>query len=287
MQTERKIARAKRATMGMSPRAMARRAAYMYVFGDPEMRQLSATNKERAKEIIRKIVNADITTSLETVRKEVVKQMAASPKSVKMLSPESLRVEPKQRVKRAHRSASSGVDDLIDRIKAVRIVSPKQTQAAKKQRANTPSWERGLIAQMSRVQLQAPTQPVDALTQQLQAMALQPTTRRSQHDARMRASEEDALVRQFTQGIALTNARPKKSKKVSTQKKRTVVFGPAPLTSRLLDLRKRKEDEARKAQESKARIKESQRRKREARKAKKDALDALALFKLGGKPKRK
>lgn len=286
MQTERKIARAKRATMGMSPRAMARRAAYMYVFGDPEMRQLSATNKERAKEIIRKIVNADITTSLETVRKEVIKQMAASPKSVKMLSPESLRVDPKQRVKRAHRSASSGVDDLIDRIKAVRIVSPKQTQAAKKQKANTPSWERGLIAQMSRVQLQAPT-PVDALTQQLQAMVLQPTTRRSQHDARMRASEEDALIQQFTRGIAVTNARPKKSKKVSTQKKRNVVFGPAPLTSRLLDLRKRKEEEAREAQESKARIEESRRRKREARKAKKDALDALALFKLGGKSKRK
>lgn len=286
MQSERKIARAKRATMGMSPRAMARRAAYMYVFGDPEMRQLSAANKERAKEIIRRIVNADVTTSLETVRKEVVKQMAASPKSVKMLSPESLRVEPKQRVKRAHRSASSGVGDLIDRIKAVRIASPKQTQAAKKQKANTPSWERGLIAQMSRVQLQAPTQPIDALTQQLQAMAIQPS-RRSQHDARMRASEEDALVRQFTQGIALTNARPKKSKKVSTHKKRGVVFGPAPLTSRLLDLHKRKEEEARKAQESKARIEESQRRKREARKAKQDALDALALFKLGGKSKRK
>lgn len=293
---DRKVSKAKRA-VAQSPRAMARRAAYMYVFGNPEMQQLSAYKKALAKDIIRDIINADITTSLEVVRREVIKRLKDAPSPAKhgnMLSPQSTDKGVRPKRDRAQRSASSGVGDLIGRLQAVRL-SPTVKQEVKKQK-RSPSWEKGLIDGLRGVTIQAARQPIapvrartmaapmDALTAQMQAMAIRP-----------RAIVDPVPIDMLTQQLqAMTMGQPtravaiaKKPKNKRGKRAKPMVFGPTAPTRRQLDMYKARTDAAEKERADAERRATEAMRRREAKKEEKDVLASLGLFKLGGKRKHK
>lgn len=258
MESTRKIARAKR----MSPRATARHAAYIFILADPFFQTISTKSKEKARDVIKQVVNEDPSRPLPIVKALVMERLklaglspkrVASPKEAeKMLSPHSKTGKDRGK-KRVERSASSGIGSLTRGMQTMRLAP----------------------------QHHAPAQDVAALIQGMQGMRMHspPVQKVAKKVKRASPTLEDDLIAHFQR--AVTFGKPQRGVTVGkpkTRKTRAIVSGPVRETARVRAMKAAQEAAKRKDAEATIRMAADQQARTEQRRNTKAINDLMKKF---------